>query len=115
MGSWWIITAFNPMGQLAGLAWNEAQHSALRTRLNELRPKPAKVLPSWHGLGAWREEGFTVHFHSGDSTLAREAMLAVGRDFCQAALYMFEVEGEQDRPSKPIRLFQEVLPCFAQT
>eukprot|EP00747_Dinoflagellata_sp_TGD_P206671 gnl/TRDRNA2_/TRDRNA2_80360_c0_seq1.p1 gnl/TRDRNA2_/TRDRNA2_80360_c0~~gnl/TRDRNA2_/TRDRNA2_80360_c0_seq1.p1 ORF type:complete len:250 (+),score=31.04 gnl/TRDRNA2_/TRDRNA2_80360_c0_seq1:54-803(+) len=107
-GSWWVVTAYNPMGQLVKYEENVLQNNRMHARLHNLQPKPKMVVPSWNGLGTWREEGFTVHFLHQTSADVREAMLDVCRRFCQAALYHFEVEAGSV-------LMQEVVPCFAET
>mmetsp|Transcript_53588 Transcript_53588/g.83440 ORF Transcript_53588/g.83440 Transcript_53588/m.83440 type:complete len:263 (+) Transcript_53588:1-789(+) len=116
VGHWCSITAFNPMGQLAEPSENAASNKMLQKRLSALQPTPLKVLPTWSGEGDWREDGFTVQFRTDDATEGRAALIKLGQEFCQGALYCFSAEQTQGlKQQDALDLVQEVVPCFEET
>ena len=59
------------------------------------------------------QEGFTAQFSRADAVAGEEAMVNLGRAFCQAAIYCYTtVPGPPE--SEQGALMQEVVPCFSE-
>jgi hypothetical protein len=90
-GTWFAITAWNPMGRESPVDVNKAQNKPLKQDLMRMRPDMLLNAVGTDEEVSWREEGFAVQFrHHADQ--AEKALLKLARNFGQAAIFRWHYD-----------------------
>jgi len=90
-GTWFAITAWNPMGRESPIDSNNAQNRHLKQDLVGMRPDMLLNAVGTDEEVSWREEGFAVQFrHHADQ--AEKALLKLARHFGQAAIFRWHYD-----------------------
>ena len=98
IGSYVVVTAHNPMGQVTDRAVNEANARDLAHAVSVMTPAPAAVMPTLSvdpigGFDAWHEPGLAVKLNHEDDAMmmgkndGMTALIRLARRYGQAAVY----------------------------
>ena len=127
-GSYVVVTAHNPMGQVTDRAVNEANARDLAHAVSVMTPAPAAVMPTLSvdpigGFDAWHEPGLAVklnHDDGNDATMMGKnddammtALIRLARRYGQAAVYTLtcDVHGGMRIAVTPVFPGLEGLAC----
>ena len=99
-GTYVVVTAHNPMGQVTDRAVNEANARDLAHAVSVMTPAPCAVMPTLSvdpigGFETWHEPGLAVKLNHGDDAMMMEenddammtALIRLARRYGQAAVY----------------------------
>jgi hypothetical protein len=100
VGTYVVVTAHNPMGQVTDRAVNEANARDLAHAVNVMTPAPCAVMPTLSvdpigGFETWHEPGLAVKLNHGDDPMMMgknddgmmTALTRLARRYGQAAVY----------------------------